>query len=200
MRKLALAFTLVALLALPLVGHAADLQAGSYVKLGEVALFGFDPSTGRDFGIDWNFTSPLGASGPFVVTQPDPLWPQRMVSVPNTTLGVPAGTAVYLYGQPEAVLPAAATRLDVECETNYDASQMLVELYVQHSDGHAELLWTETRSGHHTGGGNVLWPWQTISPTDAIYLRVATVPEPSSWLALALPIVGLPWVRRRAAR
>ena len=155
-----------------------------------VAFFGYAPDEGM-WGIDWNFTSPLGGAGPFEVTQPNPLWPQRMVTVPNAAHDVPNGTAVYLYGEPEQPIVWPTTDLQITSETNYDSSQMLAQLYVQHDTGLSELLWTEPRSGPHTGGGSVLLPGQTLLPSDTIYFRVTAVPEPCSFAVLAASCCGL---------
>ena len=195
MKRLAIALVVIGLLTVSQVTHAANLEEGWYVKIGAVAFFGVDGD--GMWGIDWDFTSPLETSGPFDVTQPDPLWPQRMVSVSTTMFGVPNGTAIYLYGQPRVPIQRPTTDLQITSETYYDASQMLIQLFVQHGDGSTELLWTEPRSGHHTGGGSVLWPSQTILPTDTIYFKVTAVPEPSSCLTVLLPLIGLLWMRRR---
>jgi len=198
MRKLAVILVVAGLLGLAQAGQAGTINAGSYVNIGLVALWGTDQA--GTHGVDWNFAGGLGTYGPFVVTQPDPLWPQRTISVPSTVPGVLSGTGVDLYGQPEALITFPVTRLDVGYETDYVATQMILQLHVRHNDGTDELLWTQSRSGYRSGLSNILWPGQTILPTDAIYFRVAAVPEPSACLALLLPTVGLLWMRRRTAR
>jgi len=181
--------------------HAADLQAGWYVKIGGVALFGYDPNTGRDFGIDWRFSGGLGVYGPFEVTQPtepDPLFPQRKVLVPRTVLAVPSGTAVNMYGETEQPMPAPATDLHVVYETDYDSSQMMLWLYVEHANGQSEFLWAEARSGHHYGNTSVLPQWMTILPSDRLCFTVVAVPEPASYLSLFLGVLGCMPLMRRA--
>lgn len=203
MKKLAVVLAVAASLATAHAADAANLQAGWYAKIGNVGLSGFDPNSGRDFARGWSATSPLGKFGPFDVThptEPDPLFPQRVIAVPSTVSGVAAGTAVYEYGVLDAPLPAPATYMSVAYETSYDAAQMMLQLCVQHSNGQSELVWGESRSGHHIGNVGVLWPGQSILPTDTLYFSVVVVPEPSQCAMLALYMLGLLCVRRRMAR
>ena len=204
MKRLAIALVVIGLLTVSQVTHAANLEEGWYVKLGGVGISGFTPMVGP-WNYEWDFTSPLGTTGPYTVTQPttpDLLFTQRMVFVQNNVSNVSSGTAVDLYGQLRYAIPSNAviTGIDAIAETNYDATQMQLQLYVQHSDGSSQLLSKESRSGHHTSGFSLQLPWQAVLPTDAIFFRVVAVPEPSTGLALLLPTVGLLWIRRRGVK
>ena len=97
MKRLAIALVVIGLLAVSQVTHAANLEEGWYVKLGGVGILGYTPNVGP-WNYEWDFTSPLGTVRPFLVTQPDPLWPQRVISVQNRD-NVPPGKAVDLFGQ-----------------------------------------------------------------------------------------------------
>ncbi len=200
MNRLGVALAVVFVLALAGAVQAADLQAGWYVKLGGVALWGWDWQANRYTGVDWDFTGPLGTYGPFEVTQPGPVWPQRMVSVPSAVSGVPPGTAVDLNGQPRSSLTFAVDRLDFAYETYYDATQMRLSLYLQHSDGNADLLYSETRSGLHSTFPEIPFDdWQMLAD-DRLVFRVTVVPEPSSLLAVLLPTATALCLRRRRPR
>ena len=103
MKRLAIALVVIGLLAVSQVTQAANLEEGWYVKIGAVGILGYTPNVGP-WNYDWDFTSPLGTVGPFLVTQPDPLWPQRLISVQNLN-DVPSGTAVDLFGQLRYAVP-----------------------------------------------------------------------------------------------
>ncbi len=202
MKKITVVLAVLLLLALAQMGQAADLQAGWYVKFGQIALLGAIPQPPYYTAIDWNFTVTPGTYGPFEVTTDTAQWAEWPVtiSVPTTQTGVAAGTSVYLYGQPEVPMSFIADRLDIVYETNYDSSQMIAQLYVQHASGQTDLLWTEPRSGHHWGNVNVLGLWQYIQPTDTLYFKVVAVPEPSQFLALLTPAVCVLLMKRRTFR
>ena len=201
MNKTVIAVAIMLILLLSQTAQAADLEEGWYVKLGGVALYGTNPTTGREFGIDWNFTSRLGTFGPFEITQPDLLWPQRMVSIICPTFGTPAGVSVDLIGQLKTSTLYPVSRLDVLYETNYDAAQMMVQLYVRHVDGDEEVIWAENRSGFHTRYVDVLFgTGRIICPSDTIYFQIRTVPEPRQIFAVIFPSLSLILMSWRAKR
>ncbi len=108
-----------------------------------------------------------------------------MVSVPTTQTGVPAGTGVTIH-EPATQFVWTATGLYVPYETNYDPSEMRLELYQHHSSGQDELIWQQV-AGHRTGNVNVLdASGRTISADDSIYFRVVAVPEPSQVATMIL--------------
>ena len=196
MKRSAVVVVVVCLLALAQAGWAANLDSSWYVKLSQVALFGYDPNTGHDFGLDWVFTGALGDEGPFRVSSPDPVWAQRMVSVPTSVAATP-GTSVYLWGAPEASVPATVSELTLFWETNYVSSQMRLDLLSY--DGSAfTLLWSQAKSGTNSDFSNVLGSFQSIPLGSAPVFRVTVVPEPPAGLAFA-SLVGLAFARRRLA-
>ena len=185
MKRLAIALVVIGLLAVSQVTHAANLEEGWYVKLGGVGILGYTPNVGP-WNYEWDFTSPLGTVGPFVVTQPDPLWPQRLISVQNMD-NVPPVTAVDLFGQLRYAIPVDGiiTGMNFGYQTYYDASQMRLNLYITHSDGTTRLAYSETRSVPISTFGSA-----SLSPGDTFYFRVTAVPEPSSLLILSLSVVS----------
>jgi len=195
MRSQRVVIVILCMLAFAGAAHAADLQAGWYVKLGGVAVYGW--YQGQYVGVDWNFTSPLGTYGPFEVTQPDQLWPQRMVLVPSAAFGVPVGTYVDLGGELEAPVTFAVDRLDLSYETNYDASRLRLEVLSRHPNGQEDLLWYQSRSGYAIGGPSLYNPSLSFFTGDILVCRVVVVPEPA--YAMTLGLAGLAFVswRRR---
>ena len=196
MRKRGVLLAVLIVLALAQACQAADLQAGWYVKLGGVALYGFDGMYER--GGDWHFEGGLGTFGPFEVTEPGVGWADRLVSVPTSAMGVPAGTTVYLLGEPETEVDFPVSNLLLAYETDYDATQMRVELFVHCAGGDYELLWSQNQSGYAMAIPDVLaGSGRLILPGDSIVFRVTTVPEPSQVLALGLPAALLIGLARR---
>jgi len=175
--------------------HAADLQAGWYVKLGLVDVRGWD---GYQWGIvDWNFVGGLGTYGPFEVTSPDPVWARRMVSVPSSVSGVAPGTSVDLWGEPtrEVNFPISAV---VPCyDTYYDASQMRLQLLMYKQDAGFTLLWEQARSGFWGDWSNVLSGSQVIPVGYSLVFRVTVVPEQGSLLVTICALASTLLSRRR---
>ena len=200
MKRLAIALVVIGLLTVSQVTHAANLEEGWYVKLGGVALFGFDPATMSEFAADWNFTSPLGQSGPFSVTQPAPTWPQRLVVVEETASGIAPGTGVDLWGAPLLSLPKTGylTYLSFACDTTYDATQMRLSVLIGHTDGTEDTIWEQSRSGSNHGAPSIYLGNHTMLSSDTFLFRVAAVPEPTSFLAVLMPCVIGIWRRRRS--
>jgi hypothetical protein len=193
MRKAAVVLAVLVVALLPQVGQAADLQAGWYVKLGLVMFYGTIPTPPYEAWVGWDPSITPGAYGPFeVATDATPYAPYPVVvSVPTTQTGVPAGIGVTIHGQPATQFAWTATGLYVPYETNYDPSEMRIELYLHHSSGQDELIWQQM-AGHRTGNVNVLdASGRTISADDSIYFGVVAVPEPPQLMALLLPTLGI---------
>lgn len=193
MRKLAVMLGVLLLLGLCGTAPAADLEAGWYVKIGAVGVSGYTPGVGP-WDYEWDCTNAPGSLGPYTLshpTEPDPLFPQIMVSVSNTVSDVPSGTAVDLHGQLRYAVPsdAVVTGVSIPLETNYDATQMLLQVLVHHQSGTDDLLWSQTTSGHIMGTKDISTTMYLVAAGDSLVLRVTTVPEPGSFLCLAVPLV-----------
>ena len=196
MRKPAVLLAVMIVLTLGQACQAADLQAGWYAKLGGVALFGWDGVQER--GIDWHFVGGLGTFGPFEVTNPDPVWPERTVSVPDDALEVVPGTGVWLWGEPEVTVDFVVQAVSIFWDTDYDATQMRLELLMYNETEGFALLWSQTQSGYYGGAGNVLGEYQTIPMGYAPVFRVRAVPEPSSLMTVC-GLLGAFLLRRRTS-
>ena len=196
MKRLAIALVVIGLLAVSQVTQAANLEEGWYVKFSSAALYGFDYALREEVSVGWTFTSGLGTYGPFTISQPNPLWPQRMISVATSVCGVPDKTGINLHGQPDSPFTFVSTRLDFMYETYYDATQVIASLFVQHANGETELIWNENRSGLHNRYATLI---TTILPSDIIYFNVSAVPEPSGVLFI-IPATSLMWILRRKMR
>ena len=196
MKKGFAVFAVLLLLSLSQVTQAVTLEEGWYVKLGGVALFGFDPVLSFYTGADWHFTVDTGDQGPFNVASPDPVWAERMVSVPETVTGVIPGASVYLWGEPTYPVTYAITEVGFFWETNYDASRMRLDLLAYDGAGFT-LLWSQDNSGLDSGFRNVLTASQSIPVGSVPVFRVTVVPEPSSMLAMIGCVAGAVFVLRR---
>lgn len=181
MKKPAVLLAVIALIVLAQGCQAATLQSGWYAKLGPVDLYGWDGTKERI--VTWNFTDNLGTYGPFQVTSPDSWWPQRQVAVPNTVV-VLSGTSVYLTGSPVSQIDFSINKAVFHYETNYDASQMCLELLMQGPDNSMTLLWTQNTSGYTWGIRNVLSESQSIPIGYQPIFKITTVPEPTCLVTL----------------
>lgn len=193
MKKLVAALAIVVLLLCAQISQAADLQEGWYVKLGIVQLYCVVPTPPHEVWVTWIPSVQPGAFGPFQVTvdtaqnAPYPV----TISVPTTQIGVAAGTEVLILGRLENQISWSATSLYVPYETNYEPSQMRIELFQHRPNGQDELIWSQME-GHRTGNVNVLdGSGRTISPDDSIYFKVVVVPEPSQLIAVIMGCCGL---------
>jgi hypothetical protein len=166
------------------VGQAADLQAGWYVKLAGVGMFGPISEPPYRTGTGWNFTGELGMYGPFEVSSPDPVWAERMVSVPVSVTGVAAGTSVYLWGQPTWAVYYPVDALDFYWETNCDKSVVQLELLMYNPSYGYTKLWSYSQSPYNSGFDNVLTFPQEIPIGYVPVFRVSVVPEPNGVIVL----------------
>ncbi len=180
MKRFTAILVVIVLAVLSQAGQAADLKAGWYVKLASVALYNSQHQVGTRF----NFTGDLGASGPFYVSSPDPLWAERMVSVPVSAVGVPGGTSVYLWGTPQTIPNYVIDSVSFAWETNCDSSIMQLQLLMYKPDVGYTLLWSHNQSGYNSDNGNVLRPGLVIPVGYMPVFRVTVVPEPNGLLVL----------------
>jgi hypothetical protein len=199
MKGFAIVFVLLCLV-LAQASQAADLAAGSYVKFGGVGLWWTDPNTYMPSAVDWNPTISPDTYGPFQVTTDTAQYAPCPVTATVLTEqdGVPAGTGVTIYGQTDGQITQPVNRIDVALETNYDASQMQIEMYQHHASGFDELIWDQTRSGYQTGGLDVFQgTYKTLPVGDSIYFKIVAVPEPSQAMTLIIGLSALTAMIRR---
>lgn len=198
MKKMLLAVTILVLASLAMPAHAADLQAGWYVKVSSVYIDQYDQQ-GNLFIREQGFfySTPPGQYGPFQVTDGTYHNPgERYVSVPAT---VSAGTGDSLvmplsFGM---TLGEPIAYLSFGWETNYDPSHMRLEFWREnYYTSVQELLWAQSLSGYRYGGAAAL----TNATYDSRYfVKVAVMPEPSSFMVLAAGVgllSGVLWRRR----
>lgn len=199
MKKAVVLLAVLSMLLAASISQAADLQAGWYVKLAGVALFGPISQPPYRMATDWNFTGGLGTYDPFEVTNPDPIWAERMVSVPESATNVPGGTSVYLWGQPVDPIYYPVDAVTFAWETNCDKSVVQLELLMYNPSSGYTKLWSYSQSPYNLGFDNVLAFPQKIPVGYVPVFRVSVVPEPSGIIVLLTgvgAVFGL--VRRRS--
>ena len=198
MKRLAIALVVIGLLIVSQVTQAANLEEGWYVKLGGVGILGYTPSVGP-WNYEWDFVGGLGNDGPFVITSPDAFYPQRLVSVPQDTIGVAPGTSLYLWGKPMSPLPqnGIITGIGFHWETNYDAAVMRVDLLMCDPEQSYTTVWSQNKSGFHWGIPDVNI---SISPTTyQPAFRITVIPE-ASGLPVILAGFGILATRMRRSK
>lgn len=82
-------------------------------------------------------------------------------------------------------------------ETNFDPSQMYVELWREKRDGTQQLLWSQKQAGVQFGSEQLLYDDYVEGH---YYYRVNVVPEPSSALVLLTGATALLPFLKRARR
>jgi hypothetical protein len=189
MRKLSvfLLFAVLLTLVLAIPAPAADLQAGWYARMYGIHVIQYD-AYGQPYirATGW-FVTPPGTYGPFALTdEPFHSRDSREVTVPADVSGVgpsanldlPIGTGMTI-GDPIAWV-------EFFWETDYDASQMRLELWRGRYGGSTERVWSQQQSDHR------YWSESLLHNTELegeLFFRIAVVPEPSS-LAMFLAGVG----------
>lgn len=184
-------------LVIPLAGQAADLQAGWYANMGVVSLYDMDTHSGIPVsaGGGYFYSTPPGTYGPFYVWGGNPhTYGERDISVPTTVSGVGADKSL--------TLPLYFTReqggslafISFSWQTNYDASQMYLDLWQTKADGTSNLLWTQRQSGLRFDTTHVAY--NTVIDGD-YYFRLNVVSEPSGLVSLLAAGAGLVCIRRR---
>ena len=187
---------LAIVLLVPVDSQGATLQAGWYACVKDISIDVYGPfGTPVGYGAGWLYTSP-GEYGPFVVTD-DPFHSRysRTVTVLNSATGVAAGTAVELPIYNTSSISQIA-RLSVWWETNYDVSQMRLELAQRNSvTGAVTTIWQQNQSGYSTHADYIGYDLQP----QGLFFRVVAVPEPSPLMLLggAFSLVAIVRQRRR---
>ncbi|MDO8587835.1 MAG: hypothetical protein Q7T82_12445 [Armatimonadota bacterium] len=199
-RVCVLALLLATVLLLPASAlWSADLQAGWYSAIKQVDMYAYDAYGQPQPYTVGRFSTAPGTYGVLILTD-EPFHYQycRTARVASDVYGVPAGTLLELPFYNLSPISLIA-RLNVEWATDYDASQMRLELAQRNSaTGAVTTLWTQNTSGVT---GNVETLASDLQP-DGLFFRVVAVPEPSGFLALVAPISALAvaYIRRRVPR
>lgn len=181
MRKLAVILVVLLLLCLCGTAQAVDLEAGWYVKIGDISMMMHDGP--YQYGMNWYLTTPTtGSYPPFEVTSENPSW-QRVITIPNS-VSVPSGTSITFEGQPQVHTDLLIDRVDVLFQTDYDASRLALDLIWKHVNGTESLLRRQDQSGYVGGGLSALTPGMSLAQGDSVLIRVSAVPEPASILGL----------------
>ena len=134
-----------------------------------------------------------------MITSPDAFYPQRLVSVPQDTIGVAPGTSLYLWGKPMSPLPqnGIITGIGFHWETNYDAAVMRVDLLMCDPEQCYTTVWSQNKSGFHWGIPDVNI---SISPTTyQPAFRITVIPE-ASGLPVILAGFGILATRMRRSK
>ncbi len=191
----------VFLLALCQASHAADLQAGWYVKNLMVDAYTFAPFNGppEPTSVASFLTAPA-QYGPFGVTS-NPSSPESLdVSVPVNAYGVTPDQSLTLplhfpAWADEAEDPTMAY-IAIDYTTDYDPDDMILQFWHRSTDGSQQLVWTQSNGGVQFAEADVAY---NTPYTGSYFFEVAVVPEPSAALCLVIGCASLCHVIRRRA-
>ena len=189
MRKAVVFPAVLLLLIVPMVGQAADLGAGWYAKIRSVNVYVYDYQ-GRPtlIGGGCFYSTPPGQYGPFQVTDlPDGGARTRQVLVNAAAHGAESAASLDLPISTGRSDTDPLAFLDIWWETNYDASQMYLELIQRDvQSGAVSVLWTQRQSGSVAHEQNLAYG----ATAGGLSLRVVVVPEPSSLAVLLISVSG----------
>ena len=196
MKKAVVFLVVLLLLIVPVIGQAADLQAGWYANIYTVDVYTYNYqgmpqlTTGGYF-----YSTPPGQYGPYNVWGGNPQVDfERDVSVPSNALNVGGDQSLVL---PLTIPLSNGTRiayLSFAWQTDYDGSQMYLDLWRTRANGSAEQIWTQRQSGLQFNTTHVAFDATLDGP---YYFKVNVVPEPPTVMPILLGIVGLALARRR---
>ena len=161
---------------------AADLQAGWYAWPFSPQIFiddGLGNPTLRSSG---DFITAPGTYGVFTVTGgPFGSTSWRKATVTLSVNGVGPSDSLVLPLVFTMNLGEPFLYMDISWGTEYDASQMRLELWRSRYDGSTERVWTQGLSGPQSGGPRLLYDGVYEG---AFYYQVTVIPEPSAAMAL----------------
>lgn len=190
MRRLAVVFGIVLLLALCQAGQTADLQAGWYANIVGVHIYVYDLQGSPILLGDACFHStPPGQYGPFEVTDgPYHADWERDISVPTDAHGVGPEESLIIPAWFGMSIGDRIAYLQMLVNTNYDASQMYLQMWRTHYEGGPdELIWEYKQSG--PGGFNGQLQYNTTVTGD-YYFQLNVVPEPDGMSCLLLGVIS----------
>lgn len=182
MRRAVIVASTVVVLALAQAASAANLQAGWYASMYSMQYYAYDRNGLPQLLGSGEFQTVPGQYGPFTLTDGPFHWSRsREVEVLSSVTGVGSRASL--------VLPVAGGLDSSQClayvefgwRTNYDPSQMRLELWHNKMEGSAELLWQQILAGTRTGYSNAAYD---STYEKGLFFRVAVVPEPSGFASL----------------
>ena len=186
MQKFTLVLILASIMAMGLAGSsdAVQLRQGWYATFDFVTLYTsvWNGDHEEEWLTGWYPTSALVSTGPVRVEESYPVYGfGRRVQIAEN---VDVGPGV-LFEDSGAFAFSAPYYQQVRfsCETSYDAGRMQVQIWRTRTGGPAELLWSQTQSGHALGPGQINVPGNLL-PGDGIAFRVTAVPEPPGLISL----------------
>ncbi len=201
MRRAVFLIVLLCILALAGTAHAVTLEQGWYAQVRSVDLIYRSVGAEYESHAQPRILLASGVYGPYRVSRaPYEDNYCKTVDIPTSASGIEPGTAVEL--------PLATGLMDTDVieafyigwYSDYIASHMQLQL-IRHdaTNGNTRILWSQTRSGAVNGYDEILA--LDVYP-DGLAFRVITVPEPHSWLVLAMGILAtaIPLRRKRCGR
>ena len=193
MRRTAVILAVVILLALSQAAQAVEVEAGWYVKFGEISLQGY---YGPDEWVEnWYPESALGQSGILFVEEGTPFWRSRKTTVTADTYVEP-GVLFEDYGSYAGQYPYYQL-VNMAWETDYDATRVQLRVFRHRGGGADELIWSQTQSGYAVGGANI-WNSYPLQDGEQIVVRLVAIPEPSSLAGISAAVVWCLILRRRS--
>ena len=196
MKNSAVVLAVVVLCALAQAGQGADLQAGWYATMYSVQFYGYDPQHHYPVLAGSGSFTTIGTYGPFVVTDDPYHWERsRQATVPSYQPDVDSSSSLSLPVSSELIADLQLAYVHFGWETNYDPTQILLELWHATGDGTLEKVWQQDRAGAQSGFSSAAYD---TSYGDGFYFRVAVLPEPSTCCAMLGGLSGyLLCLRRR---
>jgi hypothetical protein len=200
MKSLRVFCPLLILLSLALSGPApaADLEAGWYAWPFSVQVIADDGSGCPYLRASGWFTTPPGTHGLFTVAggpYGDTGW--RKATVTSNAYGAGPADSLLLPMGFGMTIGERFMYISISWGTDYNASQMQLELWRNRYGGTSERIWTQSLSGTQSGMTDLLYGGEFEG---TFFYKVAVVPEPSAVLSLGclatLTIVQL-WRRRK---
>jgi hypothetical protein len=176
----------IALLVPVCSSQAADLQAGWFVDVGAFVVWDWDGMFYYPRGGGY-FTTPTNEYGPFTLTGPTYGSSWRRVTVTANTYGVGHDQSLILPLGCSVETGAQISYITFGWRTDYDSSQMHVELWRTGASGEDELVWSQHESGStgdevRINGSTMLGPY---------YYKIVVAPEPASAIGLLLGTLGV---------
>jgi len=162
--------------------YAVQLEQGRYIRWGNALLLGRDRATHSQWGVEWIPTSLIGSAGSLTISDGVYLYNGRTVTVTqpfDATTGILFEDA----GRYERYSGNYYNDLYFEWETNYNGSELQMQILRQGLDGKRTLIWAQPLSGFQYGPTTITPSVNFVDGEQTIFSLVV-VPEPPTWIAL----------------